>query len=132
MKSPNTPVNDPPNTRVLIVDDEAPIAETLAMVVAEAGFQADIACHGAEALERAHAVWPALVITDLMMPYLDGAGLIAALRQEAANDAHLSTPIIVMTASSSALAQATGADAVLRKPFDLNEVEALIRRFLSK
>lgn len=115
---------------VLIVDDEEPIAEALAMIVGEAGYHTEVARHGREALARAQARWPALVITDLMMPFLDGASLIAALRAEAERGSRPRAPVVVMTASSSAIVHAVGADAILLKPFDLNDVERLLRRFL--
>ena len=57
--------------------------------------------------------------------------LIAALRADAADDAGgAPMPIILMTAASPALARAAGADAILRKPFDLTQLEALLERFL--
>lgn len=125
-----TPDGEPSLGPVLIVDDEEPIAEALAMIVGEAGYHTQIARHGREALERARDLWPSLIITDMMMPYLDGAGLIAALRAEARSASREMAPIIVMTASSSAILRTAGADAVLRKPFDLSDVEMLLRRFL--
>ena len=62
---------------VLIAEDEAPIAETVAMTVQDASYSATVATHGQKALDRARKHPPALVITDLMMPHLDGAELIA-------------------------------------------------------
>lgn len=65
------------------------------------------------------------------MPRLDGAGLIAALRGDAAlNGAEPAPPIVLMTAANLQLAREAGADAVLRKPFDISEVEKLLHRFL--
>ena len=69
---------------VLIAEDEEPIAEVVATVVEDAGYTPLLAAHGREALELARAKQPALLITDLMMPYLSGAELIAALRSDAA------------------------------------------------
>lgn len=116
---------------VLIVEDEAPIAEALSLIIADAGYSPMVARHGLEALEMARARRPALVITDLMMPRLDGAGLVAALRADAAaNGTGAAPPIILMTAANIQLASQAGADAVLRKPFDIADVEALLRRFL--
>jgi len=68
---------------VLIAEDERPIAAILRAVVADAGYEPAVATHGRQALELARERWPALVITDLMMPYLGGDELIAALRTEA-------------------------------------------------
>jgi len=115
---------------VLIAEDEAPIADALAFIVADAGYVPVQAAHGREALEIARARHPALVITDLMMPHLSGTDLIVALRDDAARDGYRAPPIILMTAAGHRLASATGADAVLRKPFDIREVEDLLHRYL--
>lgn len=129
---------------VLIAEDEEPIAETISYIVEDAGYTPLVAAHGRQALEFARAERPALLITDLMMPHLDGAALIAALRADAAADGAqggdeggqggqggAAPPIILMTAASLDLARAAGADVVLRKPFALAELEALLHRFLS-
>ena len=115
---------------VLIVEDEEPIAEALAMIVEDAGYASVVAAHGKAALERARMERPSLVFTDLMMPHMNGQDLIATLREVAAAQGYAPPPIVVMTAASSLRAQAVGADALLRKPFNLSEVEALLLRFL--
>lgn len=117
--------------RVLIVDDEEPVVEILSYVVADAGYQPVTATHGRRALELAREVWPALLITDLMMPYLSGADLIAALRAEAATRGAAPIPSVLITGTGHAAAAAARADVTLHKPFELNEVDALLRRFLS-
>jgi CheY-like chemotaxis protein len=119
-----------PPVLVLIAEDEEPIAEVVATVVEDAGYTPLLAAHGREALELARAKQPALLITDLMMPYLSGAELIAALRSDAAAGGHAPLPVILITAAGPAQARAAGADAVLRKPFELLELDALLRRFL--
>ena len=115
---------------VLIADDEAPIAETMALIVEDAGYMPLLAAHGRQALELARKWHPALIISDLMMPYLDGAALIAALRADAAADGQAVPPIVLTTAASHRRAQEAGADAILRKPFSLEELEALLHQFL--
>ena len=115
---------------VLIAEDEEPIAEVVATVVEDAGYVPRLAAHGRQALELARTEQPALLITDLMMPHLSGAELIAALRSDAAASGHDPVPVILITAAGPAQARAAGADAVLRKPFELLELDALLRRFL--
>jgi CheY-like chemotaxis protein len=115
---------------VLIVDDEAPIAEALAYMVEDAGYTALTAFRGRAGLDLARTHYPALIITDMMMPQLDGAGLIAALRADAEADHRPMPPIIAMTAGGLRHAEAAGADAVMQKPFSVEEVESLLRRFL--
>jgi CheY-like chemotaxis protein len=115
---------------VLIVDDEQPIADLIGVAVSQAGHTPVLAFHGRQALEKAREQWPALVITDLMMPLLDGAGFIAALRQDASEHGRRTPPIVVMTAASLPSAEAAGADAVLGKPFELSDLERLLDEFI--
>jgi len=115
---------------VLIAEDEEPQAEIVVFVVSEAGYTPLVAPNGRQALALARDSRPALLITDLMMPYLDGSELIAALRADAAAGGAPVPPIVLMTAASMAAARAAGADVVLRKPFHLVDLEALLRRFL--
>ena len=122
-------VTQPASGVVLIVDDDRPIAEYVAAVVAEAGYTPVVATRGAQALELARAQWPALLITDLMLPFMSGGALIAALRA-AATEGQAAPPVSGMTAASPRHAWAAGAQAVLRKPFDLSALEALLTRYL--
>jgi CheY-like chemotaxis protein len=113
---------------VLIVEDEEPIAEALALIVEDAGYAVVIAGHGLAALERVRGGdRPALLITDLMMPRMDGAALIGALRASMGPEM---PPVVLMTAVGSHYVDRVKADAVLPKPFDLKEVEHLLERFL--
>ena len=115
---------------VLIADDEEPIAEAISWVVEELGYTALIARNGREALELAHARRPALLITDWMMPILDGVSLIRALKKQAAQEGLPMIPTILTTAARRAPPVAAEADAFLPKPYELEELEALLRRFL--
>jgi DNA-binding response OmpR family regulator len=112
------------------VEDEEPIAEALAYIVTDAGHVPLRAKHGKQALEIARARRPDLIITDLMMPVLDGAELIAALHAESRDDTSSVPPIILMTAGGLHRAQKAGADEVLAKPFDVATVEELLRRYI--
>lgn len=117
---------------VLIADDERSIAALVAEIVVQAGGQPRVATHGRQALDLARERWPAVVITDLMMPHLDGAGLIARLREEAVARGKAAPAFILMTAASLQYARAAEADVVLRKPFDITEMEALLQHFLEQ
>lgn len=119
-----------PPAIVLIAEDEEPISSVLAMIVADAGFRPLTAMHGKEALALALSEHPALILTDLMMPYLDGADFIAALHEAMDDGVRKAPPIVLMTAAGMRQAQAAGADAILRKPFNVEDVEALLRQFL--
>jgi DNA-binding response OmpR family regulator len=116
---------------VLIAEDEEPLAETIAFMVREAGYTPLIALHGRQALELARARQPALLIVDLMLPYLDGAAVIAAVREDAQGTGAGAPALILMTGASPVRARAAGADVVLRKPFHLADLEQVLRRFLA-
>ena len=116
---------------VLIAEDEETIAETLAMIVEDAGYAPVVAHDGREALVLAQEHRPDLIITDLMMPYLSGTDLIAAIRDEAATKGLVAPPIMVVTAVSPARALEAQADAVVAKPFNVVTVETMMQRLLS-
>ena len=112
---------------ILIADDEEPIAQVIGLIVEDAGYHALLAHHGKEALRFYQQQRPALVITDLMMPQMSGQEFIAMLHAE--YDGHV-PPIIVMTAANAPNPEAIGADEILHKPFEVETVEMLLRRFL--
>jgi len=114
---------------VLVVDDEPLIREFLAVALADAGFTVCAAEDGVAALAALRSIRPVAVVTDLMMPHLNGAELIAALRSESAVGAR-PLPVILITAADPGRARAAGADVVLSKPFDLSQLEELLDRFL--
>lgn len=112
---------------VLIVEDEEPIAEALAYVVEEAGYKVLVAPQGRDGLAIALQHRPALILSDLMMPQMGGRELISALRAALDDDA---PPVILMTAADVRFTSGAGAEGILKKPFDIEEVERLLRRFL--
>lgn len=116
---------------VLIAEDEEPIAEAIAYLVQDNGYTPLIANNGRQALELARARHPALVITDLMMPYLDGDELIKALHADAEADNHSAPYTILLSAAGLRRMMNAGADAILPKPFELDDLEKLLRRFLN-
>lgn len=115
---------------IVIVEDEQSIAESLAMVVEEMGYAPYTAPNGKVALDVIRAHRPALVITDLMMPVMDGAALVAALRQEAWPEEYPGPRIVLISAASADRMREIAADAHMPKPFDLNQFEMLVRRLL--
>ncbi len=117
---------------VLIAEDETAIAEALAEIIAELGYQALVAANGQQALALAREHWPALVLTDLMMPQVNGAGLIAALHAQAAERSVAPPAVILLTAVEGRAARAAGADLVVRKPFELDALEQAIRQLLER
>ncbi len=112
---------------ILIVDDEEPIVQALAMFFEDLDYGVCTFTNPRRALEHLSTCRPDLIITDLMMPGMNGGEFIRRVREEQ----HLNLPIIVMSAARTP-AQAAHADAYLSKPFDLTALEQLIARFLPR
>ena len=113
---------------ILIVDDEFGLAEMLREMLRERDFEVAVAINGRLALEVLRERPVDLVITDLMMPVMDGSELAIALR---ASDVHRHIPVVLMTSLPSALPrQAHLFDAVLRKPFTPELLLRTVRRWL--
>lgn len=112
---------------ILIVEDEAPLRELLADILEDAGYRAQQAIHGREALALVEQERPDLVLSDVMMPVLNGAELCRLLK---AQPSTASMPVILMSAAGPETADGAGADAFVDKPFHLDELEALVRRWL--
>jgi CheY-like chemotaxis protein len=100
---------------ILIVDDEFGLAEMLRELLRDSGFEVTLAINGRLAFEILTERRVDLVLTDMMMPVMDGAELATAMRHDAR---HREIPIIMMTSLPTPLPQPAGLfDAVLRKPF---------------
>jgi DNA-binding response OmpR family regulator len=112
---------------VLIAENDDIVADLIALVVEQAGATPLVTYDGTQALTLARERRPALLITELILPGLDGAGLIAALRRERGTD----LPSILVTSLPKAQVRAAGAAAVLPKPFHIAALEALLARLLA-
>jgi CheY-like chemotaxis protein len=105
----------PTKQSILIVDDEFGLAEMLRDMLRESGFEVTLAINGRLALEILEEGKVDVVLTDLMMPVMDGTELAMAMRRD---DRHRDTPIIMMTCLPTAPPQPDGLfNAILRKPF---------------
>ncbi len=117
---------------VLVVEDEPLIAMALEAELADAGYGVVTAANGRQGLERlAEAPRPDLVLTDMMMPIMGGAEMLAAM---AANPDLRGIPVIVLSSLPEAAvrARANGAAAILRKPYTAEEVLGAIARVLGE
>ena len=115
---------------VLIVDDEFGLAEMSAELLVEDGYEVAIAINGKLALSVMESRDVALVLTDLMMPIMDGPEMIRHMRA----DVRLAKiPVILMTALPEAIpAEGESAhDALLVKPFSVRELLDTVRRLRS-
>ncbi len=119
--------------KILIVEDEAAIRDNLARILRLEGFEPIEATNGRIGLERARREAPALILSDVMMPELDGYGLLEALRADPLTAA---IPFIFLTARTDRMDRRRGmnlgADDYLGKPFSRDElldaVNARIKR----
>jgi CheY-like chemotaxis protein len=117
----------PSGTKVLVVDDDSAIREVLEDVLRAQGYEVVSAADGVDALERLDTgKVPDVIVTDLMMPKMDGWTLIKELHARASL---ADVPVIVMTAGGQAmLATAPAADAYVSKPFDVDHLLAAVER----
>ncbi len=84
-------------SKVLVVDDEPEVCQTIARYLGNAGYKIEMACNGLDALCRAFSFRPDVVITDLRMPEMDGFDLIERLHVYPAT---MRTPVFVLTGSA--------------------------------
>lgn len=117
--------------RVLLVDDEEAITSTLGPYLERAGFEVVVAGDGLQALDRHADSSPDIVVSDVLMPGMDGRSLVRALRRS-----ETWTPVILLMqvdeASERAAALDEGADDYLGKPFLPSELVSRIRAVLRR
>ena len=110
--------------KILVIEDEDDIREAVVNLLALEGYEAVPAHHGKEALEllKDRLEDPCLILTDLMMPEMDGWELIKILREQ---DILITIPVVVMTASETK--NVSSAKKVIKKPFDLPALISLVK-----
>jgi CheY-like chemotaxis protein len=111
--------------RVLVVDDEPAIRALVAKILERAGYPVDTARDGAEAIEKLNVSRYAVLVLDLMMPNIDGYGLIDYLKERGGPRPAI---IVVSAGDSAAFRQLDGAvvHSILRKPFDIDVLGDLV------
>jgi len=116
--------------KILVVDDEISLQETLAYNLSKEGYTVEVAGDGNKALELARSSKPDLVILDVMLPGLDGFEVCRILRQEA------NIPVLMLTARDDEIDRVVGlevgADDYLVKPFSMRELIARIKALLRR
>jgi len=117
--------------RILVVDDEASARSGLSKLLEQEGYQVDTAADGLLALEAIAERPPALIITDLKMPNMDGLQLMEKLREQ-----YASIPVVVATAfgdvSSAVQAMRAGAEDYLTKPIEFDALLLLVERAIER
>lgn len=116
--------------KILVVDDEKPIADILRFNLEEAGYKVVVAYDGEEAVEKVRREAPHLIILDIMLPKLDGFSACRQIR------AFSSVPILMLTAKEEEvdkiLGLELGADDYVTKPFSPREILARVKAILRR
>jgi DNA-binding response OmpR family regulator len=115
--------------RVLVIDDDPVLRETLEEALAAEGYDVEAAGNGLEALSVLPGWRPDLIILDLMMPIMDGWRFRAEQRQtDSAN-----VPILILTSHWDAMSASSGMDAAetVRKPFELDALLSTVQRIIT-
>lgn len=118
---------------ILIVDDDPGVLSLLRISFEDADFTVETAANGLEALEKAHAKHPDLILLDLMLPEMDGFTVCDLLKKDR-NTRRI--PILALTGLCSEIARLTllesGADGCITKPFQLEYVLAQVNDLLER
>ena len=119
--------------RILVVDDELDAVELIAFNLKAAGYDVVTAADGEEALAKAKAIIPDVIVLDLMLPEVDGLEVCKILRRDAATSA---IPIIMLTAKAAeidrVLGLELGADDYVTKPFSPRELVLRVKNVLHR
>ncbi len=119
--------------RILVVDDDRDIARFVELNLSLEGFEVEVAHDGAEAIARATANPPDLILLDVMMPEFDGVEVVRRLRAQSST---ASIPVVMLTAKSMSadkvVGLTAGADDYIVKPFDTLELVARVRTTLRR
>lgn len=116
--------------KILVVDDEISLQETVSYSLTKEGYQVEVAGDGDAGLELARTLKPDLIILDVMLPGLDGFEVCRILRQET------NTPVLMLTARDDEIDRVVGlevgADDYLPKPFSMRELIARVKVLLRR
>lgn len=118
--------------KILIVDDEQDIVESLKFVLEGCNYSCYCAYNGEDGLKMAREIIPDLIILDVMMPRINGYKISRLLKFD---KKYQSIPILMITARSQEedklIGEETGADEYITKPFDLDEVLSIVKKYLA-
>lgn len=116
--------------KILIVEDEVSLQETLAYNLKKQGYEVETVGDGLAALDKARLAHPDLILLDIMLPGLDGFEVARILRQE------MTTPVLMLTARDDEIDRVVGlevgADDYMTKPFSMRELLARVKAMLRR
>ena len=117
--------------KILVVDDEKDITETLSFMLKAKGYDVVEGYDGEEGLKIAKEIMPDLIILDVMMPKMNGYKIARLLKYDAK---YKHIPIIMVTArgqeADKLIGEETGADTYITKPFEFEEVLDAVSKYL--
>ena len=121
------------SAQLLLVDDEPGLREAVKEYLQDSGFKVQVASNATDAWQMLQKNVPDLVISDVMMPKVDGYQFLKQLRED---PRFKSLPVVFLTArgmtSDRILGYQAGCDAYLPKPFDPEELEAIVKNLLER
>ena len=117
--------------KILIVDDEVDLVETVRFPLEMKGFNVLVSYNGEDALSQARKEKPDLIILDLMLPKLDGYKVCRLLKFD---ERYKHIPILMLTAKTQEkdkiLGKETGADEYITKPFEMDDLMEKVKKYL--
>lgn len=121
----------PENTRILLVEDEKNLVRIILDTLVQEGFEIEVAYNGNEGLLKFHEIRPHIIVTDIMMPRMDGFEMVKRIRETDRN-----TPILFLSARSETDDVVTGFELgcndYLKKPFGIAELIVRIKALVNK
>lgn len=119
--------------KVLLVDDEAGLREAVQAYLEDSGFTVEVASNATEGWDKLQLATPDVLISDIMMPQVDGYEFLAQMRED---PRYKSLPVVFLTArgmtSDRIQGYNAGADAYLPKPFDPEELVAIVANLIGR
>jgi DNA-binding response OmpR family regulator len=116
--------------KILVVEDELTLQETLTYNLKRQGYEVESASDGASALDEARRLRPDLIVLDVMLPGIDGFEVCRILRQD------MNTPVLMLTARDDEIDRVVGlevgADDYMTKPFSMRELMARVKAMLRR
>jgi two-component system alkaline phosphatase synthesis response regulator PhoP len=119
--------------KILVVDDEVDLVETIRFPLEMEGFNVLVSYNGEDALNQARKEKPDMILLDLMLPKLDGYKICRLLKFD---ERYKHIPILMLTAKTQEkdklLGKETGADEYITKPFEIDELIKKVKKYLNK
>ena len=119
--------------KILIVEDEPDIVETIRFTLEALGYKCLVAYDGMEAMQKVKSENPDLIILDIMLPKMHGYKVCRLLKFD---KRHKEVPVIMLTARAQEedkrIGKETGADEYMTKPFEMEDLIKLIEKYLKK